>query len=113
MLADLSPYNQKLAAQIAAVPLTIRGYGHVKLANLSLAHAREAELMHRFAPDRYPKPAAAAQAGQFPEIAVVASGELAAGARRLSPYDSSEHRVRITARAPRTHYSGIRIDSPV
>ncbi|MBT2337108.1 indolepyruvate ferredoxin oxidoreductase family protein [Variovorax paradoxus] len=73
LVAELSPINQKVAAQIAAVPLTIRGYGHVKLANLALANAREAELMHRFAPKRYPKPAGGARAGQFRGIAVVAN----------------------------------------
>ncbi|HKX42609.1 MAG TPA: indolepyruvate ferredoxin oxidoreductase family protein, partial [Burkholderiaceae bacterium] len=61
------------ALQIAALPLSIRGYGHVKLANLALARAREAELLHRYAPDRYPKPErATAAAGQFKGIAVVA-----------------------------------------
>jgi len=53
------------------LPLSIRGYGHVKLANLALANAREAELLHRFAPQRYPKPARAGEAGQFKGIAVV------------------------------------------
>ena len=73
LMAELSPDNQKLAAQIAAVPLTIRGYGHVKLANLALARGREAELMHRFSPGRYPRPATEAKAGQIRGIAVVAT----------------------------------------
>ena len=47
------------------MPLTIRGYGHVKLANLAIARAREAELLHRFEPERYPRPAGPAVAGQF------------------------------------------------
>ena len=72
LLAELTPSNQKLAAQIAAVPMTIRGYGHVKLANLALARGREAELLHRFSPGRYPKPAGAAKAGQLRGIEVVA-----------------------------------------
>ena len=71
-MAELSPDNQKLAAQIAAVPMTMRGYGHVKLANLALARGREAELLHRFAPERYPRPAGEAKAGQIRGIAVVA-----------------------------------------
>lgn len=66
----LSSTNQELAAQVAAVPLAIRGYGHVKLASLALARAREAELMHRLLPDRYPRPAAAAKAGQIRGIAI-------------------------------------------
>ena len=44
----------------------------VKLANLALARAREAELLHRYAPERYPKPErGSALAGQFKGIAVV------------------------------------------
>lgn len=72
LMAGLAPANQRLAAQIAAVPLAIRGYGHVKLANLALARGREAELLHRFAPERYPRPVAEAKAGQIRGIAVVA-----------------------------------------
>jgi len=72
LLAELSPENQTLAAQIAALPLSVRGFGHVKLANLALARGREAELMHRFAPKRYPRPAVEAKAGQIRGIAVVA-----------------------------------------
>jgi indolepyruvate ferredoxin oxidoreductase len=44
----------------------------VKLANLALARGREAELLHRFAPARYPRPVAEAKAGQIRGIAVVA-----------------------------------------
>jgi len=72
LAAGLSTANQRLAAQIAAVPLAIRGYGHVKLANLALARGREAELLHRFAPERYPRPVVEAKAGQIRGIAVVA-----------------------------------------
>ena len=68
----LTPGNQALATQIAAVPLAMRGYGHVKLANVALARAREAELLHRFDPQRYPRPQAAPQAGQIRGIAVTA-----------------------------------------
>jgi indolepyruvate ferredoxin oxidoreductase len=72
LLADLSADNRALAAQIAALPLTIRGFGHVKLASLALARSREAELLHRFQPKRYPKPAVQPTAGQIRGIAVVA-----------------------------------------
>jgi indolepyruvate ferredoxin oxidoreductase len=72
---QLNANNQPLAAQIAALPLHIRGFGHVKIANLALARAREAELLHRFAPQRYPKPPTppSAQAGQIRGIEVVAA----------------------------------------
>ncbi len=73
LAAELSSANQKLAAQIAALPLAIRGYGHVKLANLALTRGREAELLHRFAPARYPRPVVEGKAGQIRGIAVVAA----------------------------------------
>jgi indolepyruvate ferredoxin oxidoreductase len=68
----LTVERQALATQIAAVPMAMRGYGHVKMANVALARVREAELMHRYLPQRYPKPSAPAQAGQIRGIAVVA-----------------------------------------
>jgi len=71
LLADLTPDRLPSAIQIAALPLSMRGYGHVKIANVALARAREAELLHRFLPERYPRPASAPTAGQFRGIAVV------------------------------------------
>jgi indolepyruvate ferredoxin oxidoreductase len=50
----------------------MRGYGHVKIANIALARAREAELLHRLDARRYPRPPSAPQAGQLRGIAVVA-----------------------------------------
>jgi indolepyruvate ferredoxin oxidoreductase len=72
LLPALAAANLKLATEIAAVPATMRGYGHVKIANVALAHVREAELLHRFDPRRYPRPPAAPLAGQFRGIEVVA-----------------------------------------
>jgi indolepyruvate ferredoxin oxidoreductase len=72
LLHELTPTNQTLAAQIAALPLTVRGFGHVKSANLALAQAREAELLHRFSPQRYAQPDGVPTARQFRGIAVVA-----------------------------------------
>jgi len=72
MAGELSADNQSLAARIAALPMSIRGFGHVKLANLEAAQVREAELLHRFAPSRYPKPASAPGAGQIRGITIVA-----------------------------------------
>ena len=46
-------------ARSRALPLSMRGYGHVKIANVALARAREAELLHRFDPQRYPRPPSA------------------------------------------------------
>ena len=76
LLRDLAPSNQTLAAQVAALPLSVRGFGHVKSANLALARAREAELLHRFSPQHYARPetpqGATPIARQFRGIAVVA-----------------------------------------
>ena len=55
---------------IANVPAQIRGYGHVKLASLAIARARESELLNRFDPERYPRPSGPAVAGQFRGIPV-------------------------------------------
>ena len=62
-----------IAVAIARVPHSIRGFGHVKLANLAIARARESELLHRFDPERYPRPAGAAVAGQFRGIPVTSA----------------------------------------
>jgi indolepyruvate ferredoxin oxidoreductase len=73
LLPRLRVQNLALASEIARLPLTMRGYGHVKIANVALARAREAELLHRLDPQRYPRPPATApQAGQLRGIAVVA-----------------------------------------
>ncbi|MBE7426631.1 MAG: indolepyruvate ferredoxin oxidoreductase family protein [Ideonella sp.] len=72
LLPQLRAPNLPLASEIARLPLAMRGYGHVKIANVALARVREAELLHRFDPQRYPRPAAPPQAGQLRGIAVVA-----------------------------------------
>jgi indolepyruvate ferredoxin oxidoreductase len=71
LCADLSPQKLPLGIDIASVPLSIRGYGHVKLANLAMARAREAELLQRFDSARYPLPNRSTVAGQFRGIPVV------------------------------------------
>jgi indolepyruvate ferredoxin oxidoreductase len=73
LLPQLSAGNLALATQIAAVPRAMRGFGHVKHANVALARTREAELLHRLDATRYPAPARAPQAGQLRGIPVVAS----------------------------------------
>ncbi|MFM2069275.1 MAG: hypothetical protein RLZZ584_4184, partial [Pseudomonadota bacterium] len=52
-----TPARRALAVAIAQVPLTMRGYGHVKLAQVALARVREAELLQRWDPARHPRPA--------------------------------------------------------
>src|SRR4051794_11208321 len=52
---SLSPENRATAVELAQLPLDVRGFGHVKEANLQRAKAREAELLTRF---RAPSPRA-------------------------------------------------------
>jgi indolepyruvate ferredoxin oxidoreductase len=73
LLPALSPGRIKAATDIAALPLSMRGYGHVKQANVVIARAREAELLHRFDPATYPRPAASREAGQIRGIRVTAA----------------------------------------
>src|SRR6266852_5970357 len=48
LLAKLAPDNQYLAVGLAAIPEKIRGFGHVKLRNLTAAKADEAALLEQF-----------------------------------------------------------------
>ncbi|HEX2542544.1 MAG TPA: indolepyruvate ferredoxin oxidoreductase family protein [Caldimonas sp.] len=73
LLAGLSVEKLAVATAIAAVPASIRGYGHVKQASLAIARARERELLSRFDPDRYPRPTGTAVAGQFRGIPVTSA----------------------------------------
>jgi len=73
LLDTLSAARLKAATDIAALPLQMRGYGHVKLANVALARAQEAELLHRFDPDAYPRPALVREAGQIRGIRVTSA----------------------------------------
>ncbi|GAB3774656.1 indolepyruvate ferredoxin oxidoreductase family protein [Ramlibacter monticola] len=70
LLPALSPERLKTATEIAALPLAMRGFGHVKLANVALARMREAELLHRFDPATYARPAPSREAGQIRGIRV-------------------------------------------
>ncbi len=73
MAQRLSADKLAVAVAIANVPAQIRGYGHVKLASLAIARARESELLNRFDPERYPRPAGPAAAGQFRGIPVTSA----------------------------------------
>jgi indolepyruvate ferredoxin oxidoreductase len=73
LLPALSAERLKTAVDIASLPQAMRGFGHVKLANVALAKAREAELLHRFDPARYPRPAVSREAGQIRGIRVTAA----------------------------------------
>ncbi|AMO23976.1 indolepyruvate ferredoxin oxidoreductase family protein [Ramlibacter tataouinensis] len=73
LLPALDASRLKAATEIAALPLAMRGFGHVKLANVALAQVREAELLYRFDPATYPRPERTPQAGQIRGIRVTAS----------------------------------------
>jgi indolepyruvate ferredoxin oxidoreductase len=49
LVGGLGRENLAVAAEIAALPLEMRGFGHVKAANVERTRAREAELVARFA----------------------------------------------------------------
>ncbi len=59
LLGSLNNDNRDLAVTIALVPERIRGYGHVKLANVASERAREKGLLERWRAG--PSPAAAAR----------------------------------------------------
>ncbi len=59
ILTDLSPTSHAVAVESAALPLEIRGFGHVKEANLARAKAKEAVLFTRFRSRRPPHALAA------------------------------------------------------
>jgi indolepyruvate ferredoxin oxidoreductase len=48
IVADLSAANHAAAVELAAVPLDVRGFGHVKEANRVRAAAKETMLAARF-----------------------------------------------------------------
>ena len=48
LVAGLTAENRALAAEIAALPEDIRGFGHVKRRRIERARLREAELLARF-----------------------------------------------------------------
>ena len=72
LLPQLSVGNLQKGLANLAVPQTMRGYGHVKLANVLLARVREAELLYRLDPQRYPQPVREVKAGQLRGIPVTA-----------------------------------------
>ncbi|WP_028996262.1 indolepyruvate ferredoxin oxidoreductase family protein [Azohydromonas australica] len=72
LLPLLSAEKLPLAVEIARVPLSMRGYGHVKAAAVAQARLREAELLYRFDPAHHPRPAASRAAGQIRGIRVTA-----------------------------------------
>ncbi|MDO5692655.1 MAG: indolepyruvate ferredoxin oxidoreductase family protein [Pseudomonadota bacterium] len=73
LLPLLTADKLQLATDVAAVPMTMRGFGHVKQAAVVLARLREAELLHRFDATRYPAPPRQPRAGQIKGIPIAAA----------------------------------------
>jgi indolepyruvate ferredoxin oxidoreductase len=73
LLPTLDAVRLPVAIEIALLPLSMRGYGHVKLANVALARVREAELLHRFDPQAHPRPAPQRSAGQLRGIPIASA----------------------------------------
>ena len=82
LLPQLTTGNLRLAVDIAAVPLSMRGFGHVKQAAVVLARVREMELLHRFDAARYPAPPRPPQAGQIKGIPIAKAAPSAAVASK-------------------------------
>ena len=67
--------NLALAFYIASLALQVGGFGHVLLANLALARARKAELLHRLDSTTWPRPAGPPQAGQIRGVPVAVTAK--------------------------------------
>jgi indolepyruvate ferredoxin oxidoreductase len=61
IVSRLTPANHQVAVELASLPLEIRGFGHIKDANLARAKAKEAGLLARL---RTPAPAPALAAAE-------------------------------------------------
>lgn len=70
VLPQITAANADVARELFALPLSIRGFGHVKARNLQAAQTRQAWLLHRLNPSRYPRPLDAPGTRQFKGIAV-------------------------------------------
>jgi indolepyruvate ferredoxin oxidoreductase len=74
MLADVLPQVQPgqmpVLLDLLALPLSMRGFGHVKLRNVRAAQTREAWLLHRINPAQYPRPQEQADGQQLRGIAI-------------------------------------------
>jgi indolepyruvate ferredoxin oxidoreductase len=56
---------------LLALPLSMRGFGHVKLRNVEAARQRQAWLLHRLWPERYVRPETISGLGHLRGISVV------------------------------------------
>ena len=70
VLPQTTPDKLQTVGELLALPLSIRGFGHVKARNAQAASVRQAWLLHRINPQQYPRPLDSASVQQFRGIAV-------------------------------------------
>lgn len=70
VLPQIQPGQMAVLLDLLALPLSMRGFGHVKLRNVRAAQTREAWLLHRINPVQYPRPQEQADGQQLRGIAI-------------------------------------------
>ena len=73
LLPTLEVTQRPALLDLLALPLSMRGFGHVKLRNVQAAQQREAWLLHRLLPIQYARPEDKRSTGHWRGIAVVKS----------------------------------------
>ncbi len=71
LLPNLKAAQRPALLDLLALPLSMRGFGHVKLRNVQAAQQREAWLLHRLLPAQYARPEEQRSTGHWRGIAVV------------------------------------------
>jgi indolepyruvate ferredoxin oxidoreductase len=71
LLPTLEVAQRPALLDLLALPLSMRGFGHVKLRNVQAAQQREAWLLHRLLPTQYARPEDKRSTGHWRGIAVV------------------------------------------
>jgi indolepyruvate ferredoxin oxidoreductase len=70
VLPQIQPGQMPVLLDLLALPLSMRGFGHVKLRNVRAAQTRETWLLHRINPVQYPRPKEQADGQQLRGIAI-------------------------------------------
>jgi indolepyruvate ferredoxin oxidoreductase len=73
LLPTLEVTQRPALLDLLALPLSMRGFGHVKLRNVQAAQQRESWLLHRLLPIQYARPEDKRSTGHWRGIAVVKS----------------------------------------
>ncbi len=69
--AELKVEQLSILQDLLALPLSMRGFGHVKLRNVEVARHRQAWLLHRLMPERHARPEVSPSTGHLHGIAVL------------------------------------------